>query len=79
MLNNEHDVLTIRGFLHALKNTLRLKRNGLLWCGVPCASSFACSERVMLRSKFKPTRIVNLYVCMHLSGVNIDVVLHTQP
>ena len=62
MLNTEHDVLTVRGFLHALKNTLRLKRDGLLWCGVPCASTFAGSERVMLRSKFTPTSIVNLYV-----------------
>ena len=31
-------MLTNTGFLHALKNVLRLKRRGLLWCGIPCGS-----------------------------------------
>ena len=33
------DFTSPEGFLLALKNTLRVRYNGLLWCGIPCSSS----------------------------------------
>lgn len=36
------DFLTVHGFLNALKQTLRLCKNGLLWCGIPCGGNLAC-------------------------------------
>lgn len=45
------DFTTPQGFFLALKNTLRVRHNGLLWCGVPCSSwvwiSMATTKRTM--------------------------------
>ncbi len=32
----EDDFCSVRGFLLSVRDTLRIKRGGLLWCGHPC-------------------------------------------
>ena len=33
------DFLTVQGFLGALRQTLRLKPDALMWCGIPCGGN----------------------------------------
>ena len=43
-----HDITSPEGFLLSLKNVLRIRRNGLLWLGVPCNSNLGLSTHSTL-------------------------------
>jgi hypothetical protein len=42
------------GFLHAVRQVLRLRRNGLLWGGVPCSTWVWCNRGTSKRSASQP-------------------------
>jgi hypothetical protein len=52
--NAKNDILSIPGFLRALRLTLRLKIGGVLWTGTPCSSWTFLNRGTSQRSAERP-------------------------
>ena len=50
----QHNLLSTEGFLHAVKGVLRLRRNSLLWGGLPCSTWVWINRGTSQRSRSNP-------------------------